>query len=567
MTKRKGNGGRLELPFPPGFWGWSRFQRRVWNATLDLDRPKLIVLTFGRGAGKDVVADRCMIRDLIALWGRKKKQLAAAERGDAGARAMVTNPMVAGWLIAPADANLAQTRDDWNGELRRLARHWGTMAGYEEENTEWLFRRTVRDQQWTLFGEGEIEVGERLSSTKNALRGPGIDLVKWTEFAMETSPGEIGRAWKEELRGTTTRAGRLGRIYLTTTPKGPFGEFHEEMRRLFGEDVFEVADGVEGRVLREWEGAGRPAGWRDEATGARVVEGVVEGAWGERWSEDGLGVFFQGDSFCCEYLTEDQEALIRGEAGGWEYVQERRARMVIADMSGDAAFGRKDVEKCVVPAPPVGSAVASPAEDDRLAHRRPAGRGPRFRRIRVGVDIARFGDDFTVYCGVDIDTGEIVYLERKKHADGQEVVSDLERIAGMFPGCEFLVDDTGHRGYVSDFAPRSMNITGTQFSRAKEKWVGGLKMLFQMGRLRIPDPERYPGLSPEMRAALRELLKEVLSFQRVVKQSGAVEYRHPKGMHDDCVDALMLGTMEMAGELRGKVDAKGNWDKVARAMV
>ena len=85
-----------------------------------------------------------------------------------------------------------------------------------------------------------------------------------------------------------------------------------------------------------------------------------------------------------------------------------------------------------------------------MAHRRPAARGAKLRRIGFGVDIARYGDDFTVYCGVDQDTGEIVRLERKEHLSGRAIVTDIERLAKAYPGATFRVDSTGHKGYIAD---------------------------------------------------------------------------------------------------------------------
>jgi hypothetical protein len=502
MARRRRGTARLE--FPPERWKSSAWQERVWEDTEELGKPRLVVLNAGRGAGKDIIATRCILRDALKWYERQKG------KRDRGELVEELNPLVKIWVVAAQENNLKQAWEDWKGTLRGLARQWGPACGFDENETDWLFREVVRENKIILFGRGEIELEKRVTSTRDALRGPGVDLVHWTEMATETVPGEFERAFVEELPGTITRSGRLGRIYGTTTPKGPVGGWFDTVCGIFGEDVF------------------------------REVEN------GARWSSDRLGYYCHAESLSNEFLTPEQVEQIEAEViNGWRYEQERMARVVIGDLGGKKAFDREWVEKCLVGV--------------RLD-------GSSYRQVSVGVDIARLGNDETCYCAVDDDSGEVLLLEFHVKLTGQRIVEDLVRIQGMFPGCVFYVDSTGHRGYIADFAPASLQFVETQFSRQKEKWVGGLRMLLQMGKLRIPDPDAMPGLSGSMKEALRKLLKQLLMFLEVVKQTGGIEYRHPAGELDDGVDGLLLASMKMAGRLQNTMSSKEARDKVKKLV-
>lgn len=505
MTSSGGRS-RRRLPFPPPSWRHSSWQRQVWARTAELARPRFVFLNAGRGAGKDIVAIRCVLRDALKWYAIQRGRI---QRGEQLAR---LNPIVKVWVLAPQEDNIKQTWEDWKGELRALAEEWAPIVGIEGTETDWLFKEVIRERKLILFGRGQIEIEKRLTSTKNALRGPGVDLCHWTEFATETVPGELERAFLAELPGTMTRAGRLGRAYMTTTPKGPEGGFYQEMVKRFG-------DGA--------------------------VQAVADG---ELLSEDGLNYYHHVTSFANEFFTPEQVEQIRAEAAdGWLYEQERLGKFVIGESGGERAFKREWVEKC----------LRSRRED----------RKGKFRRFTCGVDIARFGHDETAFVVVDDETGDVVRVEFARGRSGAEIVEDLKRLHGEFPGIEFFVDSTGHRGYIADFAPSWLHLTETQFSREKEKWVGGLRMLLQMGRLGIPDPEAMPGLSGEEKEALRKLIKQVLHYIKVVKNSGGIDFRHPPGEHDDGVDGLMLASMRLAARLQETLGAEGTKKSLGRLVL
>jgi hypothetical protein len=497
------------LAFPPASWVFSSWQREGWEATRKLDKPVYIDYVAGRGAGKDILAERCALRDILKLYGLKKQRQARGELRE------VLNPLVSAWVIAPQENNLKQAWEDWKGMLSSLAKEWSPSVGFGENERDWLFREVVRENMIVLFGRGEIEIQKRLTSTRDALRGPGVDVVHSTESSVETVPGEFDRAYKEELPGTMTRAGRLGRIYFSASPKGPFGGYYADLDRRYGVGV---------------------ATAHDSEAFKRTV-----------FSKDGLSMIRRATSFDNELLSKEQVSQIEAErANGWMFEQERLGLFVVGDLGGERAFERAWVEKCIV-------------------GMRPAREG--WRQIVFGVDIARLGDDETCYLGVDDETGDVVRVEFYKKRTGTEVVADLERLEREFPGAVFYVDSTGHRGYIADFAPSRLSIHETQFSRQKEKWVGGLKMLLQMGKLRIPDPDTFAGLTAQEKECLRKLIRQLLIFVRTVKQSGTVVYGHPAGDHDDGADALILATMRMATRLQETLGAKGTKDKMRGLVI
>jgi hypothetical protein len=515
--------GTAKLPFPPPTWQWSEWQRGVWRDTAKLELPKSIWMNCGRGAGKDIIAIRCIIRDAMKLWQRKKRQAQAGKH-------VPMNPIVKIWVVAFQDANLDQTWADWNGELKHLAEQWGAVSGYEATETDWLFREIVREGKIVLFGRGEIEIEKRLVYTRGALRGQGVDFVHWTEHAHEQFPGMFLRGLKDELQGTITRAGRLGRMYSTTTPREPDEPYAVELKTRFGNDVLDVANGS-----------------------AR--------------SANGLDVYYSFDSYSCEFLEPWQVTQIRAEeADGWRYERERLARFVVGDLGGELVFDRAWIEKCLYQkrAEPARPKAAVDELEEWQRARMPRRHVVAFRPRTCGVDIARFGEDETAYFVIEewdeppVPTAKasgpcavIVHAELHRKLPGQEVVADLKRLHDEW-GCDYVVDETGHRGYIADFAPSWLNFTATQFGRHKEKWVTGLKMLLQMGRLFIPDPETSEGLDDAVRDALRKLIKQLCQYTKTVRGSGAIEYSHPSGGHDDAVDGCMLGCMRIIERIQEK---------------
>ena len=525
---------RVSLEFPLKAWRWSRWQRDVWNATRDLDLPSKVFLNAGRGAGKDIVSIRCILRDALKLYSEKKR--ATMEGGDSRWVGVSMNPVVKIWVVAPGDDNLAQVWDDWRGELRAIAREWGAVAGHDENDHEWFFREIVREGKYVVFGTNEIVIERRLTVTKGALRGAGVDFTHWTEFALQTAPGQLFRAYRQELQGTRVRAGRQGRLYATTTPYEPEGVFHEELVKAIGEDVTEI-----------------------ENAGAM--------------SEDGLTYYHSVDSFANDFLTETQRKEIESErADGWIFERERLARFVIGDKGGEKVFPREWIEGCLHAPAERPTAMREDKEWVLVAGSRTAEREERLRmvprRIQGGCDIARLGNDATWLLPIDQDTGEILTARVLRKETGPAVISAMEQVSGDFPQTQWHVDDTGHRGYIADFAPKKLKIVAHQFSRAKEKWVNALRILLETGRLRIPDPKRCAWMTPGEKAAMELLIKELLNFVKIVNpKTNAVEYRHPNGMTDDGVDALMLGSMGISEMLPGRKDLKEVKRKVGRIMI
>lgn len=494
MAKRSGEAQQLE--FPPPWWRFSAWQREVWDATRELALPSTVLLVAGRGAGKDIVAMRCILRDALRLYAAKKGGLSDG---------LVMNPLVKIWVVGPQENNLKQAWDDWLGELRALAAWWGEPLGHAPHEHEWLWREISRENKIILFGKGEIEFEQRLTKAKGALRGPGVDFVHFTEFGMEPTPGQCERAWRAELPGTITRAGRLGRCYLTTTPYGPKGVLHELAAEACGGKK-QVAEVVNAGAMAE---------------GGRLLYRHAE------WSEN-------------EFLTAEQRAQIESERSmGWIFEQERLARFVQADAGGMRLYEREWIE--------------------RAYRTRPPEKPP--RNVLVGTDLARLGDDALVFAVIDEDEAEVLRMEVHPSSTGPEIVAHMERIHREFaPGgarVEFMMDQTAHQGFVADFLPPGIRATGLKiYEREKERQALNLGQLLERGLLGIPHPALYPFASERDRRGAEVLVEELLMYSRIVGQGGRARYAAPGQQHDDAVTALMIGADPIARSVVGRADGE-----------
>ncbi|MBI1291190.1 hypothetical protein GC173_08085 [bacterium] len=181
--------------------------------------------------------------------------------------------------------------------------------------------------------------------------------------------------------------------------------------------------------------------------------------------------------------------------------------------------------------------------------------------------MARLGDDFTVFAVVDYDSGMLLRVERYAKTTGPEIVAHMERLAMEWGNPEFLMDHTAHQAYIGDFAPRYLRVTGMKiYDREKERLVLNLKFLLQVSRLRVPDPDRFSFRSDAERDAVRELVKEVTQFQKVVNSQGQVRYSAPSGGHDDCLTAWYLAVDPIARDMKGKLDGEKVRSKVAAVL-
>lgn len=472
----------MALQFPPPYWKFSKWQKPVWNETRDLlSGPKKIWIVAGRGAGKDIVSIRCVIRDAIKLYHHKK-----ANPSD-----LVLNPLVRVWVLGPSEKGLKQTRMDLESELRALAKFWGFPF-------ESICYHNPRENYYELFGKDQIHFEYLLTSTNDSLRGPGVDLAIWTEFSSEKRPA----AYLEEFPGTINRAGRLGRTYIYTTPKDPVGLLHKEVCRVIG-----------GEENRE-----------------KIINSF-------KYSADGREVYFHADFRQNEFLTQDQIAFAMAErANGIEtFERERLALFRWKAVDEDAVYEKEWVDKCLVTKP---------------LDKKPTD-------VLVGGDLSRLGKDETVFAIVCKKTSQLYRLEVYKKTSGTEIVSHIERIANEFgPGqTEFLLDMVGHQSFVKDWLPRYVRVTEIVANeREKERLVLNLVYLFQIGKLRIPHPDKFPFSSQLEKNAIKKLYQQLLNYQKVVNSRGKIKYGHGQNQHDDTVAALYQAVDPIVMALRDKAD-------------
>lgn len=465
----------MNLPFPPPWWRFSRWQRDLWNATLDPVRPSKVWINAGRGAGKDIIAIRMALRDAFASYQRKKRA-----RG-----AEVLNPLVKGWIVAPSEKALTQTKADFHGELLDLEKRWGLPRGK-------LFRHHKRGGFWSIFGPGEIEFHYLLTSREDALRGPGVDVCLYTEFASETREA----AYTVELNGTLNRAGRDGRAYLYSTPKGETGLFWREVKRVCGSE----------ERLR------------------KVEDGSV-------LSEDGNELYVHATAFANGFLTTVQRERIEAErATGSVFEQERLAKFVVLTASAGEVYPRHEVEKCFVRVAP-----------------------PRSRNVVVGVDLGFEGADDTVFASVDFESGFLFDIEFHAKMSGPAKVERIRQLRDEHGfSTEFIMDATSQQSMLGDWVPVHVRLTPLKvYDREKERLVLNARHLMQIGRVKIPDPDRFEFRDERQQAAFRKLVKQLLQFQRTVSRLGVVKYGHPAGEHDDGAVAWYMALDPIARSLKG----------------
>ncbi len=482
MAKRK------RLKFPPRSWQMSPWQSDAWRETENLEDLKKIHFVCGRGAGKDIAVIRLVLRDALKLYGKKREQKRL------GQLPSELNPIVKIWVIAPSDDNLAQPWADWKGALDSLAIEWGEESGHDPSDHSWLYREIIRENKYILFGAGEIEIEKRLSSTKNALRGPGVDIVHWSEFAIQTSSGELITAYTMDLPGTITRAGRLGRVYTTTTPLDDGSDWAMLMRQEVGEEFKEVRN--------QFRRFGRVA-------------------------------YCNADSFSNTFLTQDQLDSIQMEkVRGESFERERLGLVVDVQESMESVFPLTEIKKNYIT--------------------QPIKRKGSFRSISCGLDVARLGGDSTVATDVDVETIQILRVRAWQKTTGPEIINIIESTARNYgiPNVEIQIDETSHQAYLQDWVPDAIRVMPRKFyENEKARLILNLLFLLQIGKLKIPHPDEYPFANEDERAGIRLLVSQLIQFRKVVTSQKKVKYQAPGRMHDDAVISLALAVYPIAEQI------------------
>jgi len=145
----------------------------------------------------------------------------------------------------------------------------------------------------------------------------------------------------------------------------------------------------------------------------------------------------------------------------------------------------------------------------------------------MGVDFAR-SNDFTVLTVVDLNTHEVVYIDRFNQVDYAVQVGRLRACYERFRPYVIIAEQNSMGGpLVETLQQQGLPVQGFVTTNAtKTQIVDSLALAFERGDIRIPsDPV---------------LIGELQAFEMDRLPSGLIRYGAPSGQHDDCVMSLAL---------------------------
>ena len=145
----------------------------------------------------------------------------------------------------------------------------------------------------------------------------------------------------------------------------------------------------------------------------------------------------------------------------------------------------------------------------------------------AGVDVAA-SVDFTVVTVLDVETKEMVYLDRFNRVDYPVLIDRLEAIYHRYHLTSMVVESNSiGRPVIDELVTRGLNIVPfTTTSATKQSIIQNLQAAFENGQIRILN-------NPV-------LIGELLSFESKRNASGGFSYSAPDGMNDDCVMSLAI---------------------------
>jgi phage terminase large subunit-like protein len=145
----------------------------------------------------------------------------------------------------------------------------------------------------------------------------------------------------------------------------------------------------------------------------------------------------------------------------------------------------------------------------------------------AGVDVAS-SVDFTVVSVLDVESKEMVYLDRFNRVDYPVLIDRLESVYKRYGLTSMVVESNSiGRPVIDELVTRGLNIVPfTTTSATKQAIIQNLQSALENGLIRVlNDPV---------------LVGELLSFESKRNASGSFSYSAPSGMHDDCVMSLAI---------------------------
>ncbi|NLH79169.1 MAG: hypothetical protein GX465_19295, partial [Acidobacteria bacterium] len=147
------------------------------------------------------------------------------------------------------------------------------------------------------------------------------------------------------------------------------------------------------------------------------------------------------------------------------------------------------------------------------------------RQYVAGVDVAS-SVDFTVVSVLDVESKEMVYMDRFNRVDYPVLIDRLESVYHRYGLTSMIVESNSiGRPVIDELVTRGLNIVPfTTTSATKQAIIQNLQSAFENGLIRVLDEPVLVG--------------ELLSFESKRNASGSFSYSAPDGMHDDCVMSL-----------------------------
>jgi len=149
------------------------------------------------------------------------------------------------------------------------------------------------------------------------------------------------------------------------------------------------------------------------------------------------------------------------------------------------------------------------------------------RQYIAGVDVAA-SVDFTVVSVFDVESKEMVYLDRFNRVDYPVLIDRLDSVYKRYHLDSMVVESNSiGRPVIDELVTRGLNIVPFNTTSAtKQSIIQSLQSAFENGQIRVlNDPV---------------LVGELLSFEAKRNASGSFSYSAPDGMHDDCVMSLAI---------------------------
>lgn len=158
----------------------------------------------------------------------------------------------------------------------------------------------------------------------------------------------------------------------------------------------------------------------------------------------------------------------------------------------------------------------------------------------LGVDVARYGLDETVYTIAEVDKRQrvrIIFIRNTSKKPTTDVIGKIIDLNNVFSFRQVFIDESGIGGPVTDILrERRINLgkvgtskTSVEFTiKNKQEIYKNLSLLMEQGRLKFPNKER--------------LIMQLSQLQYEHTESGLMKIHHPDetNAHDDFPDSLAL---------------------------